>query len=81
MQLTALFFFKYRLQFIVLFNSLPNNKSQDWSKLKAFANKRAEIMIFVFDRVENIVGKGEDAFSPFSHKVFKRLFSGSLKGG
>ena len=32
----------------------------------------------MFERVENIVGKGENAgnqhFSPFSHNVFKRLF-------
>ena len=37
-------------------------------------------MISVFDRVENIVGKGENAglipaLSPFSHNVFKRLLS------
>ena len=29
-------------------------------------------MIFVFDRVENIVGKGENAGY---HNVFKRLFT------
>ena len=45
-------------------NSLPNNKFIDWFKLKAFAddkinlNKKSE---FVFGRVENIVGKGENA--------------------
>ena len=33
-------------------------------------------MIFsVFDRVENIVGKGENAGFSFSHNVFKRLLS------
>ena len=51
------------------FNSLPNDKILDWSKLKAFADdklKVATIMIFVLDSVENIVGKGENAaFSPF----------------
>ena len=46
------------------FNSLPNNKILDWSKVKAFADdkfKVAETRISVFDRVENIVGKGENA--------------------
>ena len=45
-------------------HSLPNDKILDWSKLKAFADatvKFAKMMIFVFDRVENIVGKGENA--------------------
>ena len=46
------------------FNSLPNDIILDWSKLKAFANdkiKIAEMMISLSDRVENIVGKGENA--------------------
>ena len=45
-------------------NSLPNDKTLEWSKLKAFTYdilKAAEIMIFVFDSVENIVGTGENA--------------------
>ena len=45
-------------------NSLPNNKILDWSKLKAFADNKikvAKMMISVFNRVENIVGKGENA--------------------
>ena len=45
-------------------NSLPNDKILDWSKLKAFADdifKGTEIIVFVFDSVENIVGKGENA--------------------
>ena len=36
------------------------------------------MIISVFDRVENIVGKGETACTSnfsFSHNVFKRLFS------
>ena len=36
----------------------------DWSKLKAFADdkiKALKMMIFVFDRTENIVGKEENA--------------------
>ena len=61
------------------FNSLPQDKILDCSKLKPFADDKIKvfkIMIFDFDRVENIVGKGENAgyqhFS-FSHNVFKRL--------
>ena len=45
-------------------NSLPNDKILDWSKLKAFADDKIKVlkmMVFVFDRVENIVGKGENA--------------------
>ena len=47
-----------------LFNSLPNDKILDMTNLKVFADKRineAQMMIAVFDRVENIVGKGENA--------------------
>ena len=41
------------------FNSLPNDKFLDWFKLKALADEKtklAKMMIFVCDRVENIVG-------------------------
>ena len=47
-----------------LINSLPNNKILNVTKLKAFADGKinvAQIMISVFDGVENIVGKGENA--------------------
>ena len=59
-----------------LFNSLPNDKILDWSKLKAFADDKIKVlrmMIFVFHRVENIVGKGEnDVFKSFlSQRCFK----------
>ena len=41
----------------------------DWIKFKGFADDKlnvAKIMISVYDRVENNVGKGENAgFSPF----------------
>ena len=50
--------------FFSYFNSLPNNKILDWSKLKAFSDdklKVAKIMISVFDGIENIVGKGENS--------------------
>ena len=46
------------------FNPLPDDKILDWSKLKAFADYKfsiTKLKIPVFDRVENIVGKGENA--------------------
>ena len=47
------------------FNSLPNEKISNWSKLKAFADDKiimTEILIFLLLRmVENTVGKGENA--------------------
>ena len=67
-------------------SSVPNNKLLDVTKLKAFADDKinvAQMMIFVFDRVENIL-KGENgkrrkcwlaAFSPFPTMLSKRLFS------
>ena len=45
------------------FNSLPNNNFLDWSKLKAFAGDKLKVLkisFFVFDRVENTMGKGEN---------------------
>ena len=47
-----------------MFNSLPHNNFFDLTKFKAFADDKlnvAKVMIYVFDRVENIVGKGENA--------------------
>ena len=48
------------------FNSLLKDKILDWFKLKAFADKKIKVpkMMFVFDRVENMVGKGENAGYP-----------------
>ena len=46
------------------FNSLPNNKILNQCKLKAFTDDKLNVTkmkISVFDRVENIVGKGEIA--------------------
>ena len=43
---------------------LPNKKILDWSKSKAFADDKmnaTEKLKFVLGRVENIVGKGENA--------------------
>ena len=68
-------------RFVILkrVNPFPNDKILDQTKLKAYADDKLNItkmMISVFDRVENIVEKGEIAcesnFS-FSHNVLKRL--------
>ena len=67
---------------------LPNDKNVDLSKLKAFADDNlnvAEMMGFVFDREENIVGKRENAgYQHFllSPQCFPNAStSGSLKVG
>ena len=68
--------------------SLPNDNSFDWIKFKPFADNKlnvAKSVISVFDRVENIVGKGENAgyqpFLLFPQYFQKASFSGSLKVG
>ena len=59
-------------------NPFPLDKILDQTKLKAFADDKLDVtkmIISVFDRVENIVGKGEIACTSnfsFSHNVFKR---------
>ena len=64
-----------------LINPFPHDKILDQTKLKAFAHDKLNVtkmIISVFDRVENIVGKGEIAFTSnfsFSHHVFKSLLS------
>ena len=58
-------------------NSLANDKSKDLSKLKAFADdiiNETEKQKFVLGCIENIAGKGENAFKGL-------LFSGSSKVG
>ena len=69
-------------------NSLPHNKILDGSKLKAFADDKlnaTEKLKFVLGRVENIVGKGENAgyqhFLLFPQCFQKPSLSGSLKVG
>ena len=54
---------------------LSNNKILDcnWSKLKAFADRKINVtekLEFVIGRVENSMGKGENAGY---HNIFKRL--------
>ena len=69
-------------------NSLPNNKILDMSKLKVFADDKINVtqkLKLAFGRVENIVGKGENAgYQHFllSYIVFKTLLSqGHCKSG
>ena len=67
--------------YISHFNPLPNDKFLDMTILKAFADNKIKVlkmMIFVFDRVENIVGKGENA--GYQHfllfpQCFQRFFT------
>ena len=77
------------LQFVIWcrVNSLPNYKILE-TKLKAFADDKineAQMMISVFDRVENIAGKGENAgyqhFLLFPQCFQKASSLGSLKVG
>ena len=66
--------------------SLPNDKILDWSKLKAFTYDKIKVLriiIFILDRVENTVGKGENAgyqyFLLFPQCFQKTFYLGSLK--
>ena len=65
----------------LFFTPFPHDKILDQTSLKAFADDKLNVtkmMISVFDRVENIVGKGEIACTSnfsFSHNFFKRLLS------
>ena len=57
------------------FNSLPNYKSFDWSKFKAFADDKIKViesLKIVLGKVENIVGRGENA-------AFSRLLKVEIK--
>ena len=80
-----MYFFAYCF---LLCNSLPNDKILDWSKLKAFADNKIEVlkkMSLVFKRAKNIVGKGENAgyqdFLLFPQCFQKAFYSGLLKVG
>ena len=66
------------------FTSLTKNKILDRSKLKAIADDKVLVnktIIFVSDRVQNIVGNGENAgyqhFLPFP-QCFQRAFYPAL---
>ena len=74
--------------FLLPFNPLPTDKILHWSKLKVFGDDKinaAEMMISFSDRVENIVGKEENAgyqdFLLFPQCFQTLFFSGSLKVG
>ena len=63
-----------------VFNPFPHNKILDQTKLKAFADDKLNItkmIISVFDRVENIAGKGE--ISPFPTMFSKGFFPRGVK--
>ena len=69
-------------------NPVPNDKIFDWSKLKAFADDNINVnekFQFILGKIENIVGKGENAgyqhFLLFPQCFLKAVFSGSLKVG
>ena len=69
-------------------NSLPNDTILDRSKLKAFADDNSNVyrkLKFALGRVENIVGKGENAgnqhFLLFPQCFQKASSLGSLKDG
>ena len=67
------------------FNSLPNDKILDQSKLKAFADNNinvAEKLKFILGTVENIVEKGENAgykYFLLSCNVFKGFIPQGIK--
>ena len=72
----------------MLLNSLPNDKFLDWSKLKLFADDKINVtteMKLVLKKVENIVGKGENAgyqhFLLFPQCFQRASFSRLLKVG
>ena len=67
-----------------LFSSVPNDKILDLSKLKTFADDKINVtekLKFVLERVEHIVGKGENAgqqhFLLFSQCFLKASYTGS----
>ena len=58
--------------------TLPNDKILDWSKLKAFADNKINVnakMKFGMEKVENIVGKGENAVYQHFLLFFPQMFS------
>ena len=76
------------LLFSQCFNSLPNDKILDVTKLKAFADDKLNIvktMISLYNREENTVEKGENVgyqhFLLFEQCFPKPSSSGSLKVG
>ena len=68
-----------------MLNPFPHDKILDWTKLKAFADYKLNVtkmVISVFDRVENIVGKEKlfvQAISPFPTAFSKGFFPRCVK--
>ena len=67
-------------------NALPNDKFLDWSKLKVLEDYKINVteqLKLDLGRVENIMGKGENAgfptFPPFPMMFSKGLFPGVVK--
>ena len=67
-----------------ILNSLPHDKIPDWSKLKAFADDKLDLIKIIkslFDRLKNTVGEKKrrkcwlPTCSPFTTVVFQSLFS------
>ena len=68
------------------FNSLPNDKILDWSKLKAFAKDKINVtekLNLVLERVENVMGKDKNAgYQHFFPQCFQKAsYMGLLKVG
>ena len=68
--------------------TLPNYKTLDWSKLKAFEDDKingTDKFQLILERIENIVGKGENAgyqhFLLFSQCFLKASYTRPLKVG
>ena len=69
-------------------NSLPNEKNLDRSKLKPFADDKMHVtekLTFLLERVENIMGKEENAgyqhFLLFPTMFSRNLIQGHQKSG
>ena len=81
-------FEKNKIILIIILNTVPSEKFSALSKLKSFADDNFIVVQIVqspFDRAENRVEKGENAFSPFPTMFSKGFFflqgGGSLKVG
>ena len=59
----------------MIFNSFPNDRILDMTKLKAFADNKlnvAKTVVYLFNWVENTEGKGENA--DYQHFLLFRQF-------
>ena len=60
----------------------PNDRILDMTKLKAFADDKlnvAKMMIYLFNRVENSVRKGENAGYQYFSQCFQDLYRRHVK--